>query len=133
MKLRRVERSSSRPSEAIELSSGVYHGNTKSMIFHVPHCKYYNCKSQCPTEFGHKISVVTGKSGLITQYEVLNGNPSDGSTPERILDNHIRQYDRAPRHFSADRRYYIAKNKELLGKRGVKRVSIKKPGYRSKT
>jgi IS5 family transposase len=90
-------------------------------------------KSQCPTEFGHKISVVTGKSGLITQYDVLKGNPSDGSTLERILGNHIRQYDRAPRHFSADRRYYSAKNEELLGERGVKRVSIKKPGYRSKT
>jgi hypothetical protein len=67
-----------------------------------------------------------------TQYEVLKGNPRDGSTLERILYNHIRQYDRALWHFSADRRYYSAKNEELLGESGVKRVSIKKPGYRSK-
>lgn len=88
-------------------------------------------KSQCPTEFGHKISVVTGKSGLITQYEVLRGNPGDDSTVEGILENHIRQYDKAPWHFSADRRYYSAKNEAFLQESGVKRVSIKKPGYRS--
>lgn len=88
-------------------------------------------KSQCPTEFGHKISVVTGKSGLITQYDVLKGNPSDDSTLEDILNNHIRQYEKAPWHFSADRRYYSAKNEELLRENGVKRISIKKPGYRS--
>jgi IS5 family transposase len=88
-------------------------------------------KSRCPTEFGHKISVVTGKSGLITQFEVLKGNPGDDSTLEGILNNHVRQYDRAPWHFSADRRYYSAKNEDLLREKGVERVSIKKPGYRS--
>ena len=88
-------------------------------------------KSQCPTEFGHKISVVTGKTGLITQFEVLSGNPSDDSTLERILNNHIRQYDKAPWHFSGDRRYYSARNEQLLQEAGVKRISIKKPGYRS--
>ncbi len=88
-------------------------------------------KSQCPTEFGHKILVVTGKSGIITQYESFKGNPSDDSTLEEILDNHIQQYDKAPWHFSGDRRFYSAENEELLHEKGVKRVSIKKPGYRS--
>jgi IS5 family transposase len=85
-------------------------------------------KSQCPTEFGHKISVVTGKSGIITQYDIFKGNPSDDSTLEKILDDHIRQYEKPPWHFSADRRYYSAKNEELLQEKGVKKVSVKKPG-----
>jgi len=88
-------------------------------------------KSQCPTEFGHKIMVVTGKSGIILQFDTLNGNPSDDSTLDEILNNHIKRYNRAPWHFSGDRRFYSAKNEQLLKESGVKKVSIKKPGYQS--
>lgn len=30
--------------------SSVYHGNTKSKIFHKPSCRYYNCK-KCTAQF----------------------------------------------------------------------------------
>lgn len=30
--------------------SVIYHGNTKSYIFHKPSCRYYNCKN-CTAEF----------------------------------------------------------------------------------
>ncbi|MBN2468032.1 MAG: Ada metal-binding domain-containing protein [Deltaproteobacteria bacterium] len=30
--------------------SVIYHGNTKSHIFHKPSCRYYNCKD-CTAEF----------------------------------------------------------------------------------
>jgi IS5 family transposase len=85
-------------------------------------------KSQCPTEFGHKISTVTCKSGIKTQYEIFKGNPGDDSTLEDILDCHIRQHEKPLWHFSADRRLFSAKNEELLQNKGVKRVSIKKAG-----
>jgi hypothetical protein len=35
----------------------VYHGNTKSHVFHAPDCRYYNCKI-CTTEFTSKEEAV---------------------------------------------------------------------------
>ena len=37
-------------SGAVVGQSMIYHGNTKSRIFHKPSCRYYNCK-KCTTEF----------------------------------------------------------------------------------
>lgn len=31
----------------------IYHGNTKSKIFHKPECRYYNCKA-CTMEFSSR-------------------------------------------------------------------------------
>lgn len=88
-------------------------------------------KSQCPTEFGHKILVVSGKSGLFTQFDTLRGNPSDDSLLPDILTKHEQQYQQAPWHFAGDRRFFSTANEELAYEAGVKKISICKPGYRS--
>jgi len=88
-------------------------------------------KSMSPTEFGHKVLFATGKSGLITQYQVLSGNPGDNELLPGLLREHKRQYGRAPHMLCADRRFYSAGNEEAAYRQGVKRVSITKPGYRS--
>lgn len=89
-------------------------------------------KSQSPTEFGHKVLIGTGKSGLITQYEVFRGNPSDEGMLRDILVRHTEQYGKAPERLSGDRRFFSSNNEELAYESGVKKVSISKPGYRSK-
>lgn len=89
-------------------------------------------KSQCPTEFGHKVLIASGKSGVITQCRCFRGNPSDGDMVAGILDNHKKQYGKVPWSFSGDRRFFSADNEKLAYDSGVKRVSICKPGYRSK-
>ena len=89
-------------------------------------------KTQSPTEFGHKVSFFTGKSGLITQYEVLEGNPSDSDLFPGIIEKHKRQYGKAPFHVAMDRRYFSQANEDLAYKKGVRRVSVCKPGHRSK-
>jgi IS5 family transposase len=89
-------------------------------------------KSSSPTEFGHKVNFVTGKSGLITQYQVLRGNPGDNELFADMLKKHTKQYGRVPDELSADRRYFSADNESSAYQAGVKRVSICKPGYRSK-
>jgi IS5 family transposase len=89
-------------------------------------------KSQCPTEFGHKVLITSAKSGLITQYQCFRGNPSDDAMLENVLDKHLQQYQRAPWHISADRRFFSAENENKAYELGVKKVSICKPGYRSK-
>ena len=90
-------------------------------------------KSQCPTEFGHKILVASGKSGIITQYECFRkGNPSDVDMVTGLLETHKRQFGKAPWALAGDRRFFSATNENHAYDSGVKRVSICKPGYRSK-
>ena len=88
-------------------------------------------KSMSPTEFGHKVLFATCKSGLITQYQVLRGNPGDNELLPDLLSKHKRQYGTAPRLFCADRRFFSAENEKTAYEQGVKRVSIVKPGFRS--
>lgn len=89
-------------------------------------------KSKSPTEFGHKVLVASGKSGLITQYQTFRGNPSDDTMLADILACHQQQYQKVPWHLSADRRFFSAENEKQAYESGVKKVSICKPGYRSK-
>jgi IS5 family transposase len=88
-------------------------------------------KSQSPAEFGHKVFFATGKSGLITQYEVLRGNPGDNELLPGCLAKHKRQYPDAPRNLSGDRRFFSNDNEIRAARAGVQRISICKPGYRS--
>lgn len=89
-------------------------------------------KSQSKTEFGHKVLFTTGKSGLITQYDSFRGNPDDGQMLPAVLARHQHQYNRGPKALSADRRFFSADNESKARQYGVERISINKPGYRSK-
>jgi IS5 family transposase len=89
-------------------------------------------KSQSPTEFGHKVLITTAKSGLITHYQVFRGNPDDAAMIPDILANHQKQYGRAPNKLCGDRRFFSVDNEQLAYQEGVEKVSICKPGYRSK-
>lgn len=89
-------------------------------------------KSHSKTEFGHKVLFATGKSGLITQYKSLRGNPDDGQMLVAVLAKHQYQYGQGPKALSADRRFFSADNESKACQYGVDRISINKPGYRSK-
>jgi len=89
-------------------------------------------KSQSPTEFGHKVLIATAKSGLITQYKVFRGNPDDAHMITDILSNHQNQYGQPPQSLCGDRRFFSSDNEKEAYKTGVEKVSICKPGYRSK-
>ena len=89
-------------------------------------------KSGSPTEFGHKVLFTNGKTGLITQYKVLRGNPGDSDFLPEIITTHKQQYGQAPYSISADRRFFSADNESIAYGKGVKQVSICKPGYRNK-
>ncbi|PYS55510.1 MAG: hypothetical protein DMG13_03710 [Acidobacteria bacterium] len=45
-------------------------------------------KSGKPIEFGHKVFLVESRHGLITQYQVLDGNPSDEDHVQASLQRH---------------------------------------------
>lgn len=69
-------------------------------------------ESQSPTEFGHKVLITTAKSGLITQYQVFQGNPDDAHMIPDILTNHQNQYGQAPKSLCGDRRFFSADNEK---------------------
>jgi IS5 family transposase len=89
-------------------------------------------KTQSPTEFGHKVLIATAKSGLITQYKVFRGNPDDAHMIPDILSNHQNQYGQPPQSLCGDRRFFSSDNEKITYETGVEKVSICKPGYRSK-
>ena len=89
-------------------------------------------KSSSSAEFGHKVLFTAGKTGLITQYKVLRGNPGDGNFLPEIIETHKHQFGRVPHSISADRRFFSEDNESAAYSEGVKQVSICKPGYRNK-
>lgn len=89
-------------------------------------------KSQSPTEFGHKVLIATAKSGLITQYQVFRGNPDDAHMIPDIIARHKKQYGQVPQSLCGDRRFFSSDNEDKAYQEGIEKVSICKPGYRSK-
>ena len=85
-------------------------------------------KSGSPVEFGHKTLFCTGKSGLITQYDVFRGNPGDNTMLEKALEIHKKQFGHAPDKLAGDRRFFSADNEEMAETEGVKYVCLPKPG-----
>ena len=85
-------------------------------------------KKGCKAEFGHKFDIATGRSGLITRYEVFDGNPCDGAVLARALENHRRVFGKAPRRLTADRRYHGKDNEKVAAAAGVEQIALPKPG-----
>ena len=54
-------------------------------------------KVRAPIEFGHKVFLAESAQGLITQDEVLKGNPSDEVHVAPSLERHKKAFGRAPR------------------------------------
>jgi len=63
-------------------------------------------KVRTPVEFGHKVFLAESAKGLITQYEVLKGNPSDEVHVAPSLKCHRRAFRRAPELYGADRGFF---------------------------
>src|ERR1700732_3671428 len=63
-----------------------------------------------PVEFGHKVFLAESAKGLITQYEVLKGNPSDEVHVAPSLKRHRRSFGRAPELYASDRGFFSEQN-----------------------
>lgn len=88
-------------------------------------------KKGTKAEFGHKLNFATGRSGLITWYEVLEGNPGDNELLLGALEGHVEAFGQAPQKVTADRRYYSAENETEARTLGVEQVALPKPGFLS--
>ena len=79
-------------------------------------------------EFGHKVFLAESAQGLITQYEVLKGNPSDEQHVEPSLERHKDTFGRAPELYGSDRGFFSEKNVKSCEQDGVKVVCIPQRG-----
>jgi IS5 family transposase len=85
-------------------------------------------KVRTPVEFGHKVLLAESARGLITQYQVLQGNPQDEQHVRRSLERHKKVFGRAPELYGADRGFFSERNLTLCERNGVQIVCIPQAG-----
>lgn len=85
-------------------------------------------KAQKPVEFGHKVFLAESAQGLITDYQVLDGNPSDTDQVQSSLDRHKQTFGNPPDLYATDRGFFSAVNVQSCEKAGVTQVSIPQRG-----
>jgi len=81
-----------------------------------------------PIEFGHKIFLAESAQGLITQYLVLDGNPSDEDHVKDCLQRHKDTFGSVPKMFATDRGFHSQDNQKTCQDAGVADVSIPQRG-----
>src|SRR5258708_1332309 len=85
-------------------------------------------KVQTPIEFGHKVFLAESARGLITQYEVLDGNPVDEQHVIASLKSHKQAFGHAPDLYGGDRGFFSEHNVASCKQDGVKVVCIPQRG-----
>jgi IS5 family transposase len=85
-------------------------------------------KVQTPIEFGHKVFLAESAQGLITQYQVLDGNPVDEQHVAASLEDHKRTFGHAPELYGSDRGFFSERNVTSCKQGGVKVVCIPQRG-----
>ncbi|PIU54806.1 MAG: ISNCY family transposase, partial [Chloroflexi bacterium CG07_land_8_20_14_0_80_51_10] len=84
-----------------------------------------------PTEFGRAIWLDEVDGGIISRYEILDGNPADAKQIKPTLDHHVSVFHKSPDLLTGDRGTYSADNDEYAQSKGVKHTAIPKPGTKS--
>src|SRR5215475_10738354 len=85
-------------------------------------------KVRKPLEFGHKVFLAESAQGLITDYQVLDGNAADTNQVQASLQRHQQLFHCAPDLYAADRGFHSAENLEQCQQAGVSQVSIPQRG-----
>ena len=85
-------------------------------------------KVRKPVEFGHKVFLAESAIGLITQYEVLKGNPADEVHVEPSLKNHRRTFNRVPKLYAGDRGFDSERNVKACEQHSVATICIPQRG-----
>jgi IS5 family transposase len=83
-------------------------------------------KDRRDTFYGHKICLTTGRSTLVTDCVILQGNPADSTLAEQVIDRHIEIMGQAPRQVAFDGGFTSKPNLDALKAKGVVDVSFSK-------
>jgi transposase, IS5 family len=77
-------------------------------------------------QYGHKLNLATGRSGLILDVVIEAGNPADSERFVPMLDRHIARTGAPPRQTAADGGYASRANLAVAKDRGVADVAFHK-------
>lgn len=83
-------------------------------------------KDSRDTFFGHKLCLTTGKSGMILDCLVLDGNPGDSTLVEKAIARQKALFGRVPRQASFDGGFTSTANLDAAKTAGVKDVMFHK-------
>lgn len=78
-------------------------------------------------EYGHKVSLSTGASGLVTDVMVLDGNPGDVTLTKTIVERHVEIFGRPPRQAAFDGAFASKANLASIKEMGARDVVFGKP------
>jgi IS5 family transposase len=83
-------------------------------------------KGRREAEFGHKVNLTAGRSNIILDVEIVEGNPKDSQLYEGVLDRIQRDYGVTPRDVVTDGGYASLKNQEIAKGKGVVNIVFNK-------
>jgi len=83
-------------------------------------------KGSRDVEFGHKLNLTTGRSGMILDLVIESGNPADSERFLPMLERHIAFYGTAPDQAAADGGYANRHNLSQAKARGVNDMAFHK-------
>jgi len=83
-------------------------------------------KDRRETHYGHKLTLTSGRSGLITDWVIEHGNPADSTLALRMLERQQEIYGRVPRQAAFDGGYASKANLAEAKALGVHDVSFSK-------
>ena len=112
-------------SERRVLKGEVVPASEKLVSLFEPHADII-VKGARDVQYGHKLNLATGKSGLILDVVVEAGNPADAERFLPMLDRQIAWRGAAPRQTAADGGYASRDNLQLAKARGVQDVAFHK-------
>ena len=113
----------------IRVSGGMPDGASRVVSYHDPDARpIAKGRIGKPVEFGYKAQIVDNADGLIVDYQVLIGNPSDAPLLAPAIARVTRRFARTPKTVTADRGYGDAQVETDLEALGVKHVVIPRRG-----
>jgi transposase, IS5 family len=113
----------------IRVAGGMPEGSSRVVSYHDPDARpIAKGRIGKPVEFGYKAQVVDNADGLIVDYQVLVGNPSDAPLLAPAIARVKGRFARTPKAVTADRGYGDAPVETDLVALGVKQVVIPRRG-----
>jgi IS5 family transposase len=84
-----------------------------------------------PVEFGRMLWLDEVDGGIITRYQVLDGNPDEAAQVVPSVDAHIQRFGHPPELVAGDRGLQSASNERDLALRKIPQIVLPKPGKKS--
>jgi transposase, IS5 family len=92
--------------------------------FRAAHRNHSQGEGSKPNEFGKLVKVQEAENQIITHYDVFAERPDDSQLLVSAVEQHQRQFGRAPRMVAADSGFYSLKNERAIRGMGVTRVAV---------